>query len=33
MTAGRDRWYHELDASDDPASCPCEPMDSEDLLF
>ncbi len=33
MTAGRDRWFHELDASDDPATCPCEPMDSEDLLF
>ncbi|MFG0258577.1 MAG: acetate--CoA ligase [Phycisphaerales bacterium JB043] len=29
---GRDRWWHELmeDASDE---CPCEPMDSEDLLF
>jgi acetyl-CoA synthetase len=26
-------WLHELDVSDDPASCPCEPMDSEDLLF
>jgi len=35
MTDGRDRWWHELEdgASDDPASCPCEPMDSEDLLF
>jgi acetyl-CoA synthetase len=33
MTAGRDRWYHELDVSVDPATCPCEPMDSEDLLF
>ena len=33
MTEGRDRWYHELEVSDDPASCPCEPMDSEDLLF
>ena len=33
MTAGRDRWYHELDVPDDPATCPCEPMDSEDLLF
>jgi acetyl-CoA synthetase len=33
--AGRDVWLHEAaDAvSDDPASCPCEPMDSEDLLF
>jgi acetyl-CoA synthetase len=35
MEDGRDHWWHELesDASDDPASCPCEPMDSEDLLF
>jgi acetyl-CoA synthetase len=33
MTTGRDHWLHEVDASDDPASCPCEPMDSEDLLF
>jgi acetyl-CoA synthetase len=33
MSAGRDRWYHELDVSDDPAACPCEPMESEDLLF
>ena len=33
MTSGRDRWLHELDVPDDPASCPCEPMDSEDLLF
>ncbi|HTZ04511.1 MAG TPA: acetate--CoA ligase [Gaiellaceae bacterium] len=35
MTDGRDHWWHELEdgASDDPASCPCEPMDSEDLLF
>jgi acetyl-CoA synthetase len=35
MREGRDVWYHELaaDASDDAASCPCEPMDSEDLLF
>ena len=33
MTDGRDRWFHELDVSDDPATCPCEPMDSEDLLF
>src|SRR5437588_357705 len=31
----RDTWYHELaaNASDDPASCPCEEMDAEDLLF
>ncbi len=35
MTDGRDSWYHELrgQVSDDPASCPPEPMDSEDLLF
>ena len=32
---GRDHWWHELveRESEDPASCPCEPMDSEDLLF
>jgi acetyl-CoA synthetase len=35
MQEGRDRYLDELEAgvSDDPASCPCEPMDSEDLLF
>jgi acetyl-CoA synthetase len=35
MTEGRDVYYHEASAaeSDDPASCPCEPMDAEDLLF
>ncbi len=35
LQEGRDHWWHELesDASDDPATCPCEPMDSEDLLF
>ena len=35
MQEGRDVWYHELagEVSDEPASCPCEPMDSEDLLF
>jgi acetyl-CoA synthetase len=33
MQAGRDTWYHELEASDDPLGCPCEPMDAEDLLF
>ena len=34
-TEGRDLWWHELvaDEPDDPASCPCEPMDSEDLLY
>jgi acetyl-CoA synthetase len=29
---GRDHWYHELMAGAD-ASCPPEPMDSEDLLY
>lgn len=35
MREGRDVWAHELveGQSDDPASCPCEPMDSEDLLY
>jgi acetyl-CoA synthetase len=35
MQDGRDHWWHELadGESDDPASCPCEEMDSEDLLF
>jgi acetyl-CoA synthetase len=35
MQDGRDHWWHELadGEPDDPASCPCEPMDSEDLLF
>jgi acetyl-CoA synthetase len=35
MKEGRDVWWHELveGESDDPASCPCEPMDSEDLLY
>ena len=33
MTPGRDSWFDELDVSDDPAACPCQPMDSEDLLF
>ena len=35
MQEGRDVWYHELaeGVSDDPESCPCEPMDSEELLF
>ena len=34
-TDGRDIRYDDLakDASSDPATCPCEPMDSEDLLF
>jgi acetyl-CoA synthetase len=35
MQDGRDRWWHDVvaDASDDPQACPCEPMDSEDLLY
>ena len=35
MKEGRDVWAHELaeEQSDDPATCPCEPMDSEDLLY
>ena len=33
MTDGRDHWYHDVAGSDDPASCPPEPMDAEDLLF
>jgi acetyl-CoA synthetase len=33
MTEGRDVWLHELDVSEDPGSCPCEPMEAEDLLF
>ena len=35
MRDGRDVWYHEVSAAvdDDPAGCPCEEMDAEDLLF
>ena len=35
MQEGRDLWWHELtDAErDDAKSCPCEPMDAEDLLY
>jgi acetyl-CoA synthetase len=35
MRDGRDVWAQDLveGQSDDPASCPCEPMDSEDLLY
>ncbi len=32
MQAGRDHWWHELQA-DASADCPAEPMDSEDTLF
>ncbi len=31
MTEGRDHWWHEL--ATDESDCPCEPMDSEDLLY
>jgi acetyl-CoA synthetase len=35
MREGRDVWAHDVleGASDDPETCPCEPMDSEDLLY
>ena len=33
MQEGRDHWLHDFDLSDDPATCPPEPMDAEDLLF
>ncbi len=35
MAEGRDSWLDDVAAglSDDPESCPCEPMDAEDLLF
>jgi acetyl-CoA synthetase len=35
MQEGRDEWWDEFVAgeSEDAASCPCEPMDSEDLLY
>jgi acetyl-CoA synthetase len=35
MLEGRDVWWDELvaDASDDPNSCPCEPMEAEDMLY
>ena len=35
MEESRDVWWHELadHESGDPSSCPCEPMDSEDLLY
>jgi acetyl-CoA synthetase len=35
MEKGRDEWWDELVAgeSEDASSCPCEPMDSEDLLY
>jgi acetyl-CoA synthetase len=35
MEEGRDEWWHDLVAgeSEDASSCPCEPMNSEDLLY
>jgi acetyl-CoA synthetase len=35
MQQGRDLWWHELvdGESDEPSSCPCEPMDAEDPLY
>jgi acetyl-CoA synthetase len=35
MEEGRDLWWHDaVDGHDsDPETCPCEPMDSEDLLY
>jgi acetyl-CoA synthetase len=34
-TEGRDLWWHELveNHSSDAESCPCEPLDAEDLLY
>jgi acetyl-CoA synthetase len=31
MQEGRDHWWH--DVATDESECPCEPMDSEDLLY
>src|SRR5947209_8262037 len=35
MQEGRDLWWHDVieGESDDASTCPCEPMDSEDLLY
>jgi acetyl-CoA synthetase len=35
MVEGRDVWAQDLveEQRDDPATCPCEPMDAEDLLY
>src|SRR5256885_8215967 len=35
MQDGRDSWWHELveGESEDPSTCPCEPMDAEDPLY
>ena len=31
MQEGRDHWWHDI--ATDESECPCEPMDSEDLLY
>jgi acetyl-CoA synthetase len=35
MEEGRDVWWHDLVSGErsEPETCPCEPMDSEDLLY
>ncbi len=35
MQEGRDHWWHDLAGQEgsDPETCPCEPMDAEDLLY
>jgi acetyl-CoA synthetase len=35
MQDGRDVWWHDVvaDQPSDPQTCPCEPMDAEDLLY
>ncbi len=35
ITPGRDVWWHDLvaDERSQPETCPCEPMESEDLLY
>jgi acetyl-CoA synthetase len=35
MAEGRDLWWHDVTAGlpEDAESCPCEPMDAEDLLY
>ena len=35
MQDGRDLWWHDVveGVGSDPETCPCEPMDSEDLLY
>ena len=35
MNGGRDVWWADAVAgqSDDPATCPCEPLDAEDVLY